>query len=63
MVNLTIDNRNISVPEENTTIMDAAKMADSDSETLLFKRISTRLRPVVSVLLNSREREADHLLQ
>ena len=32
MVNLTIDNINVSVPE-GTTIMDA-----SNSETLLFKR-------------------------
>ena len=33
MVNLTIDNINVSVPE-GTTIMDAAKMADIQSSAI-----------------------------
>lgn len=54
MVNLTIDNINVSVPE-GTTIMDAAKMADIPIPKLCDPKISTRSQPVVSVLLNSRE--------
>lgn len=55
MVNLTIDNINVSVPE-GTTIMDAAKMADIPiPKPLLSERYQRDPQPVVSVLLNSRE--------
>ena len=50
MVNITIDNQKISVPS-GTTIMEAAAKLGTPIPKLCYLKISTRLRPAVSVLL------------